>query len=147
MLGKIGDLNDNFELDPETHWVKAFRDDGEFYLIEPRSAMELGVWARQRRMDFIWERLTRILRERSSGSASNWAAMQDSSTRTAEPTQPRTFPATATLAVPDKRCGSPVPARHGLLQPVDDLLGGLGMLTAQRPADDDALHGFGHIQP
>lgn len=53
MLGKIGDLNDDFELDPETHWVKAFRDDGEFYLLEPRSVMELGVWARQRRMDLI----------------------------------------------------------------------------------------------
>ena len=53
MLGKIGDLNDNFELDPETHWVKAFRDDGEFYLLEPRSVMELGIWSRQRRMDLI----------------------------------------------------------------------------------------------
>lgn len=53
MLGKIGDFNDNFELDPETHWIKAFRNDGEFYLIEPRSAMQLAVWARQRRMDLI----------------------------------------------------------------------------------------------
>ena len=53
MLSKIGDFNDNFELDPETHWIKAFRSDGEFYLIEPRSAMQLAVWARQRRMDLI----------------------------------------------------------------------------------------------
>lgn len=53
MIGKLSDLNDNFEVDPETHWIKAFRSDGDFYLIEPRSAMELGVWARQRRMDLI----------------------------------------------------------------------------------------------
>lgn len=53
LIGKIGDLNDNFELDPETHWVKAFRADGDFYLIEPRSARELGIWSTQRRMDLI----------------------------------------------------------------------------------------------
>jgi hypothetical protein len=53
MLGKIGDFNDNFEVDPETHWIKAFRDDGEFYLIEPRAAIQLSVWSRQRRMDLI----------------------------------------------------------------------------------------------
>lgn len=53
MIGRISDLQDNFEIDPETHYIKAFRSDGEFYLIEPRAAMELGVWARQRRMDLI----------------------------------------------------------------------------------------------
>ncbi|HEY0752418.1 MAG TPA: hypothetical protein VGD98_00445 [Ktedonobacteraceae bacterium] len=53
MISQVGDFNDNFEIDPETHWVKAFRSDGDFYLIEPRAAMMLGVWARQRRMDLI----------------------------------------------------------------------------------------------
>lgn len=53
MIGKISDFNDNFEVDPETQWVKAFRADGDFYLIEPRSAMQLGIWARERRMDLI----------------------------------------------------------------------------------------------
>ena len=53
MLGKISDFNDNFEVDPKTHWVKAFRADGDFYLIEPRSAMQLGIWSRERRMDLI----------------------------------------------------------------------------------------------
>jgi hypothetical protein len=53
MITRISDLNDNFEMDPETHWVKAFRSDGEFYLIEPRAAMQLAVWSRQRRMDLI----------------------------------------------------------------------------------------------
>lgn len=53
MLSRVSDLQDNFEIDPETHYIKAFRSDGEFYLIEPRAAMELGVWARQRRMDLI----------------------------------------------------------------------------------------------
>lgn len=53
MITRISDLNDNFEVDPETHWVKAFRSDGEFYLIEPRAAMQLAVWSRQRRMDLI----------------------------------------------------------------------------------------------
>lgn len=53
MLGKISDLNDNFELDPETHWVKAYRSDGDFYLIEPRAARQLGIWSTQRRMDLM----------------------------------------------------------------------------------------------
>jgi hypothetical protein len=53
MICQISDLSDSFELDPETHLVKAFRADGDFYLIEPRAAMQLGVWARQRRMDLI----------------------------------------------------------------------------------------------
>lgn len=53
MLGRISDLNDNFEMDPETHWLKAFRADGDFYLIEPRAALQLGIWSRQRRMDLV----------------------------------------------------------------------------------------------
>jgi hypothetical protein len=53
LLSKISDLNDNFELDPETHWVKAYRADGDFYLIEPRCAREMGLWFTQRRMDLI----------------------------------------------------------------------------------------------
>ena len=53
MLGQISDFNDNFEIDPETHWIKAFCSDGDFYLIEPRSAMQLDIWARERRMDLI----------------------------------------------------------------------------------------------
>lgn len=53
MISRISDLNDNFEMDPETHWVKAFRSDGDFYLIEPQAAMQLGIWSRQRRMDLI----------------------------------------------------------------------------------------------
>ena len=53
MISRISDLNDNFEVDPETHWIKAFRSDGDFYLIEPRAAMQLGIWARQRRMDLV----------------------------------------------------------------------------------------------
>lgn len=53
MIGRVSDLNDNFEVDPETLWVKAFRPDGDFYLIEPRAAMQLGIWARERRMDLI----------------------------------------------------------------------------------------------
>jgi len=53
MICQISDLSDNFEVDPETHFIKAFRADGDFYLIEPRAAMQLGVWARQRRMDLI----------------------------------------------------------------------------------------------
>jgi hypothetical protein len=53
MISKISDLNDNFEVDPETHWLKAFRADGDFYLIHPRSARELGIWCTQRRMDLL----------------------------------------------------------------------------------------------
>jgi hypothetical protein len=53
MICRISDLNDNFELDPETHWVKAFRSDGDFYLVEPRAAMQLGIWSTQQRMELI----------------------------------------------------------------------------------------------
>jgi len=53
MISKISDLNDTFELDPETHWLKAFRNDGDFYLLDPRSARELGIWCTQRRMDLL----------------------------------------------------------------------------------------------
>lgn len=70
MLGKIGDLNDNFELDPETHWIKAFRDDGEFYLIEPRSALQLGIWSRQQRMSLIQ---AQELLDRENGSQTDQA--------------------------------------------------------------------------
>ena len=51
MISQIHDLNDNFEVDPETHWVKAFSASGDFYLFEPRAVMQLALWARQRRMD------------------------------------------------------------------------------------------------
>src|SRR5258708_40170422 len=40
-----------------------------------------------------------------------------------------------------------VPTRHGLLQPVDDLLCILGMLSSQSARDNDALHGLGHSEP
>lgn len=53
MPGKISDFNGNFVLDPETHWIKAFRSDGDFYLIEPRAAMALGFWSAQRRWDLM----------------------------------------------------------------------------------------------
>ena len=53
MISRISDLTDNFEMDPETHWVKAFRSDGDFYLIEPQAAMQLGIWSEQRKMDLV----------------------------------------------------------------------------------------------
>src|SRR5258708_20501549 len=73
--------------------------------------------------------------------------MQDSGPRTAELAQTGTLPTTAALAIPDKGRGLAIPARHGLFQPVDDRLRRLGMLTGERPAHDDALHRFGHMQP
>lgn len=49
----ISDLNDDFEIDPKTHWIKAFRTNGDFYLIEPRAAMQLGTWVSQRPRDLF----------------------------------------------------------------------------------------------
>ena len=40
-----------------------------------------------------------------------------------------------------------VPARHGLLQPVDDLLSALGMRPDEGAAHDDALQRLGHVEP
>ena len=58
MICRVNDLNDDFEIDPKTHYIKALRPDGRFYLIEPRAAMQLGVWAEQRRMDLIQSQQT-----------------------------------------------------------------------------------------
>ena len=51
------------------------------------------------------------------------------------------------FAAPLERGGSRVPPYHRRLEPVFQVLGALGMLTHQRPADDDALDGLGHVQP
>ncbi len=53
MTKQISNLNDTFEIDPKTHWIKAFRANGDFYLIEPRAALQLGTWASQRSRDLF----------------------------------------------------------------------------------------------
>src|SRR5439155_1754483 len=53
----------------------------------------------------------------------------------------------APFAIPNEGGRFLIPARYGLLQPGDDLRAAVRMLPAQRAADDDALHGFGHIEP
>src|SRR5260221_6582513 len=49
--------------------------------------------------------------------------------------------------MPHERSGILIPASHRLLQPLNDLLGALRVLTRQGPADQDALHRLRHIQP
>ena len=73
--------------------------------------------------------------------------MHDSGPRAAESSQPCTFASSSSLAIPDKRSGLLVPASYGLLQPLDDLLGRLGMLASQSAAHNDALQRLGHIEP
>ena len=53
MMRPISDLNDNFEIDMKTHLIKAFRTNGDFYLIDPRAAMQLGTWVSQRPRDLF----------------------------------------------------------------------------------------------
>jgi hypothetical protein len=40
-----------------------------------------------------------------------------------------------------------VPPDHRLVQPVDELVGALGMLAAESAALQDALEGLGHVEP
>jgi hypothetical protein len=49
--------------------------------------------------------------------------------------------------MPGERRGVPVPTVRGFLKPLADLFRGLRMLATERPALEDALDGFRHVQP
>ena len=51
------------------------------------------------------------------------------------------------FAAPDERRRLRVPPTDGGREPVHDLLCARGVLPLERAADEDALHGFGHVQP
>src|SRR5215213_9955290 len=51
------------------------------------------------------------------------------------------------LAGPDERRGIGVPAARGRLEPVDDVIRRSRGLAGERTADEDALDGFGHVEP
>ena len=51
------------------------------------------------------------------------------------------------LAVPDERRGVGVPARDGVVEPGDQVVLGLGVVSVEGAADDDPLDGLGHVQP
>jgi len=51
------------------------------------------------------------------------------------------------LAGPLEWRGVGVPAARGGFEPVDDVVRGGQCLAGQRPANEDALDGFGHVQP
>src|SRR3954462_15314935 len=51
------------------------------------------------------------------------------------------------LAVPDEGRGLPVPAPRRLLEPGADLGRAPRLLPVERPALEDALDRFGHVQP
>jgi hypothetical protein len=51
------------------------------------------------------------------------------------------------LAEPDKRGRIGIPASDGVVEPGDQLLLGLGMLSVEGTADDDALDRLGQVQP
>src|SRR5512135_243883 len=51
------------------------------------------------------------------------------------------------LASPVKRGGMTIPALDGVTKPVFEDLDVINMLSLQRSPDDDALHGFGHVEP
>ena len=56
-------------------------------------------------------------------------------------------PASRALATPGERGRVGVPGAGGRFQPVDQLLGGLRVLPRQGATDEDALEGFGHVEP
>src|SRR3954469_6439011 len=51
------------------------------------------------------------------------------------------------LAVPEKWRGLLIPSMCGLLEPGTDLLRALRVLAVERASLEDALDGFGHVQP
>src|SRR6185369_9288814 len=51
------------------------------------------------------------------------------------------------LAAPLERRGVGVPAARGGFEPVDDVVWGSWGLAVEGAADEDALDGFGHVQP
>lgn len=63
------------------------------------------------------------------------------------PSRPCSLASGLALPTPHKGCRLPVPAVRCRLQPGDDLLSRLGMHSVQCPALQEALDGFGHIEP
>src|SRR5687767_14083680 len=60
---------------------------------------------------------------------------------------PGALAALEALAVPDERSGVGVPARDRVIEPGDQVVLGLRLLSVDGAADDDPLDGFGHVQP
>lgn len=88
------------------------------------------------------------LKERKLGGyLSNTLHHQQSRSWLTQTTQMCAFASLIPFAFPDKGSQMRIPTRHGLFQPVNDLLGGLGMLTGEGIMDNGALHRLGHIQP
>jgi hypothetical protein len=50
-------------------------------------------------------------------------------------------------AVPNERSGGGVPAGDGVVEPGDQVVLGLRLLSVEGAADDDPLDGLGHVQP
>src|SRR5712692_3260270 len=73
--------------------------------------------------------------------------MSESRCRTPQATKAGTLTAAASLAIPDKRRRVQVPASHRLFQPVDDFLSIFGILSTERPSDNNALDRLCHIEP
>src|SRR5947209_19897493 len=73
--------------------------------------------------------------------------MNDRCPRAAESAQSCTLTSAAALAIPHKGSWMFIPASYGLLQPVNDVLGRLGMLSSESAAHNDALQRLGHIEP
>ena len=73
--------------------------------------------------------------------------MLNSCTRSSQAPEASAFPPTPTFPIPDKGRWVLVPAGDGLLEPVDDLLSRLGVLTGEGASHDDALQRLGHIEP
>src|SRR5271157_3183581 len=94
--------------------------------------------------------LSRTLRspvQSASGSSVNHVALDERSPRARETAYTSPLAPPSSLTIPHKRRGFFVPPFHGLLQPVDDLLGALRMLAGQSAGHNDALHRLGHVEP
>lgn len=59
----------------------------------------------------------------------------------------RAFPTNPAFAAPDEGSGIPIPSMRGCLDPINDLLGRLGILALQGAALEDSLDRLGHVEP
>ena len=97
----------------------------------------------------IMNSINRLFRptDATSGSSVNQVALDQRRTRAREMRYPSPLASSSPFAVPHERRGFLVPPFHGLLQPVDDLLGVLGMLSSESTWHNDTLYGLCHVEP
>jgi hypothetical protein len=144
-----GLLQVSIQEEVQEHPVRAYRGKRS----SPRQIWSFQVHAQrnpeaiERAMNLLGWRVSATNQHTGALAAPNGLAHLDGRSRASEATQTSTFPTPAARAVPGTRRGMSIPASHGVLSPLDDLLRMCGMLPAEGTAHDPALDRFGPVQP